>query len=165
MLDRLMAEPGTRVICGDTTAEIAARLAGAELVTEPRPDEGWSEVPPVSRMVRPDGSEPVLLVTEGVVTMGVAHQRLAEATSAVAQDAILRLRSGQSLRHSLAGREDGASQLAHLLFTADKVRFLVGLATNPAQTAKDGKPLRQAAVRQLMEDLRAQGKIVVVEYV
>jgi len=28
MLEKLMDEPGARIICGDTTAEIAARLLG-----------------------------------------------------------------------------------------------------------------------------------------
>jgi hypothetical protein len=148
MLERLMAEEDMRIVCGDTTAEIAARLLGAELVMAPPPEEGWTEVPPVSRMVGPDGREPVALVTEGVVTMRVARERLAEAK---------RLRD-------LAGRDDGASRLARLLLTADKVRFLVGLAVNPAQTERDGTPLRKAALEKLVEDLKARGKIVALEY-
>ena len=148
MLERLMAEEDMRIVCGDTTAEIAARLLGAELVMAPPPEEGWTEVPPVSRMVGPDGREPVALVTEGVVTMRVARERLAEAK---------RLRD-------LAGRDDGASRLARLLLTADKVRFLVGLAVNPAQTERDGTPLRKASLEKLVEDLKARGKIVALEY-
>jgi len=148
MLERLMAEEDMRIVCGDTTAEIAARLLGAELVMAPPPEEGWTEVPPVSRMVGPDGREPVALVTEGVVTMRVARERLAEAK---------RLRD-------LAGRDDGASRLARLLLTADKVRFFVGLAVNPAQTERDGTPLRKAALEKLVEDLKARGKIVALEY-
>jgi len=45
------------------------------------------------------------------------------------------------------------------------VRFLVGTAINPAQTERDGTPLRKAAVEGLAEDLRAWGKMVAVEYV
>ena len=147
VLDALMREEDLRVICGDTTAEIAARMLGAELVMEPPPQEGWAEVPPVSRMILPDGAQPVAMVTEGVVTMRVARDRLAVATRA----------------RDLAGRADGASRLAHLLMTADRVRFLVGLAVNPAQVNADGRPLRREVVEALVDDLKACGKIVSVE--
>jgi hypothetical protein len=99
-------------------------------------------------MIGPDGAEIVGLVTEGVVTMGVARDRLAEAKRP----------------RDLAGRADGASRLAHLLLTADKVRFLVGLAVNPSQTERDGTPQRKAAVEKLAEDLDMRGKIVSIEY-
>jgi len=146
-LAQLMAEEGARIICGDTTAEIAARLLSAELVMEPPPAEGWTEVPPVSRLA--GSAERIDLITEGVVTLGVARERLAQAKCS----------------RDLAGREDGASRLARRLLSADKVRFLVGTAINPAQTERDGTPLRKAAVEGLAEDLRAWGKMVAVEYV
>jgi hypothetical protein len=148
VLNALMGEEDKRVVCGDTTAEIAARMLGAELVMEPPPQEGWAEVPPVSRMVTSDGSEPVALVTEGVVTMRVARERLAGALRA--QD--------------LMGRADGASRLAYLLLTADKVRFLIGMAVNPAQVARDGRPLRKMVIQELAEEVKARGKIVSTEY-
>ena len=147
-LRKLFAETGGRIICGDTTAEIAARLLAARLVLEPRPPDGWKETPPTSRLIGPDGREPVTLVTEGVVTMRVAAERLA---------------SAQRPR-DLAGRADGASRLARLLLEADKITFLVGLAVNPSQTERDGAPLRKAAVEGLVEELKARGKIVAVEH-
>jgi hypothetical protein len=148
LLDRLMAEEDVRVICGDTTAEIAARLLGAQLLIERRPPDGWREVPPTSRMIGPDGTEEVDLVTEGVVTMTRACERLALA------------------RHprDLTGQEDGASRLAQRLLMSDKVQFLVGTAVNPAQVAADGRPVRRMVVEKLVEDLRARGKIVAVCY-
>jgi hypothetical protein len=148
LLRRLMAEEDVRVICGDTTAEIAARGLGARLVTEGRPEDGWREVPPASRMIAPDGTEKAELVTEGVVTMRVARERLAAS------------------RHpdSLAGHDDGASRLARLLLVADRIRVLVGMAVNPAQVAVDGVPLRRMVVEDLVGDLKALGKIVSVEY-
>jgi hypothetical protein len=148
VLGRLMDEEALRVICGDTTAEIAARLLGAQLIIERRPRDGWKEVPPASKMIGPDGVEPVSLVTEGVVTMTVARERLASA----------------SQPGYLAGLEDGASRLAWMLLTADRVRFLVGLAVNPAQVAADGTPRRRAVVENLIADLKAIGKMVSVEY-
>jgi hypothetical protein len=147
VLDTLMREEDMRVVCGDTTAEIGARMLGAELVMEPPPPEGWAEVPPVSRMILPDGAEAVTMVTEGVVTMRVARERLA----------------GVARARDLVGRADGASRLAHLFLTADRVRFLVGSAVNPAQVSEDGTPLRWVEVRDLVDDLKARGKIVSLE--
>ena len=150
MLEKLMNEPGTRIICGDTTAEIAARLLGAELEMEPRPEDGWMEVPPVSRLYGRPGIERIDLITEGLVTLGKARERMAGAQRA----------------RDLPRKEDGATRLARLLLTADKVHFLVGMAINPAQTAdKAGTvPLRRIVVEDLMNDLKARGKIVSVEY-
>jgi len=150
MLEKLMNEPGARIICGDTTAEIAARLLGVELEMEPRPEDGWMEVPPVSRLYGRPGIERVDLITEGLVTLGKARERMAEAQQA----------------RDLPRKEDGATRLARMLLTADKVQFLVGLAVNPAQAAdKAGTvPMRRAVIEDLMRDLKVRGKIVSVEY-
>ncbi len=143
-LNRLLAEEGVRVICGDTSAEIAARLLGGQLAMHPPPPEGWGEVPPTLRLA--GAAERVDLITEGAVTLRVAQQRLAETQRP----------------RDLAGRQDGASRLAKLLLEADKITFLVGLAVNPAQTERDGTPLRKAAVEDLVQRLRTRGKIVSV---
>jgi len=143
-LEKLMTEPGTRVICGDTTAQIAARLLGAELEMEPRPEGGWVEVPPVSRLEGMD------LVTEGLVTLGKARERIA----------------GAKRVRDLPRGEDGATRLARALLEADIIHFIVGLAVNPAQAADAARtvPLRQAVVEGLVRDLEARGKLVSVEY-
>jgi len=146
-LDRLLAEEGVRIICGDTTAEIAARLLGGRLAIEPPPDEGWAEVPPTSRLV--GCAERLDLITEGAVTLGVARERLVEAKRP----------------RDLAGRTDGASRLAKLLLEADKITITEGLAVNPAQRTADGAPMRRAAVAGLVEVLAARGKVVAVENV
>lgn len=148
VLDRLLDEPDTRIICGDTTAEIAARLLRAELVLEPRPADGWAEVPPTSQLQVPPYAEGVDLVTEGAVTLGKARERMA----------------GVRRARDLLRQEDGATRLARALLTADKIHFLVGLAVNPAQTTADGIPMRRVAIEKLLDDLAARGKIVTVEY-
>jgi hypothetical protein len=147
MLNKLMAETGARIICGDTTAEIAARLIGARLEMEPRPQDGWAEVPPTSRLAGMD------LVTEGVVTIGKARQWISDPTFKMADFRLLR-------------QENGATRLAKMLLAADQVHFLVGLAINPAQTAdKAGTvPLRKIVMEDLMRDLQARGKVISVEY-
>jgi hypothetical protein len=143
-LEKLMVEPGVRIICGDTTAQIAARLLGAELELEPRPEDGWAEVPPVLRL------EGVHLVTEGLVTLGKARERMA----------------GAKRVRDLPRGEDGATRLARALLAADKIHFIVGLAVNPQQAADAARtiPLRQAVVEELMHDLKARGRLVSVEY-
>jgi hypothetical protein len=150
LLEKLMDEPGARIICGGTTAEIAARWLKAELEMEARPEDGWAEVPPTSQLHGRPGIERIDLITEGLVTMGKARERMAQARRA----------------RDLPRKQDGATRLAKLLLTADKIHFLVGLAVNPAQTAdKAGKiPLRRIVVEELMNDLRARGKIVSIEY-
>ena len=148
VLEKLVAEPGTRIVCGDTTAEIAARLLGAELEMEPRAEDGWMEVPPVSRLRGRPGIERIDLITEGLVTLGKARKRMAEAQRA----------------RDLPRKEDGATRLARMLLTADKIQFLVGLAVNSAQTTDAGVPLRRIVIEDLMNDLKARGKIVSVEY-
>jgi hypothetical protein len=147
-LEKLMAEQGARIICGDTTAQIAARLLGAKLELEPRPEDGWAEVPPVARL------EGVDLVTEGLVTLGKARERMV----------------GAKRVRDLPRRGDGATRLARALLAADRVHFLVGLAVNPAvskaavaDTAGTAPP-RQAVVEELIHDLKAQGRLVSVEY-
>jgi len=143
-LEKLMAEPGVRIICGDTTAQIAARLLGAELEIECRPPEGWGEVPPTARL------EGVHLVTEGLITLSKTRERLAAARDA----------------RDLPRAEDGATRLARALLAADKIQFIVGLAVNLAQAADAAHtvPLRQAVVEELTHDLKARGKVVSDEY-
>lgn len=143
-LEKLMAEPDVRIICGDTTAQIAARLLRAELEIERRPPEGWGEVPPTARL------EGVHLVTEGLITLSKTRERLAAARGA----------------SDLPWAEDGATRLARALLAADKIHFIVGLAVNPAQAADAVRtvPLRQAVVEELMHDLKARGRLVSVEY-
>jgi hypothetical protein len=143
VLRSLITEPRERIICGGTTAQIAARLLDAELETEPRPAGGWAEVPPTFRLEKLD------LVTEGLITLRKASERVAQAKTA----------------HDLPRSEDGATRLARALLMADKVHFIVGLAVNPQQVDEGGVPLRKGVVEDVMRDLEARGKLVSVEYV
>jgi hypothetical protein len=144
VLHLLMTEPGERIICGGTTAQIAARMLETDLETEPRPASGWDEVPPTFRL------EGVSLVTEGLVTLRKAQERMAQRKR--------RLEIGDQ-------RLDGSARLAWALLAADKVQFIVGLAVNPQQVDEDGAPLRKGVVEDLVRDLEVRGKLVSVEYV
>lgn len=140
-VERFWAESGRRIICGDTTAAVAARILGRSLEQEPRPAVGWAEVPPTWRL------EGVDLVTEGVVTLRKTRERLNRARRAA----------------DLPRANDGATRLARLLLEADVIRFLIGTAVNPAQR-DGGVSWRQEVVHNLIADLEARGKIVSVEY-
>jgi hypothetical protein len=154
VLHLLMAEQGERIICGGTTAQIAARLLEAELKTEPRPADGadgshpWEEVPPTFRM------EGIGLVTEGLITLRKAGEQIA---SGKVQTRGLRFEIGD-------WRLDGATRLARALLAADRVHFIVGLAVNPQQVDESGAPLRKGVVDDLMRGLEARGKLVSAEY-
>ena len=141
VLHAVMAEEGRRVICGGTTASIAARLLEAELAVEPRPADGWAEVPPVSQL------EGIDLVTEGLVTLRKAQERMI----------------GVERARDLTAGEDGATRLARTLLASDKIHVIVGLAVNPQQVDDSGVPLRRSIVEDLIADLRARGKLVTVE--
>jgi hypothetical protein len=143
VLRSLMAEQGERIICGGTTARIAARLLETELGTEPKPAGGWDEVPPTFRL------EGMSLVTEGLITLRKAGERMEQEGGLETRD----------------WRLDGATRLARALLAADKVHFIVGLAVNPQQVDESGAPLRKGVVGDLMRDLEARGRLVSVEYV
>lgn len=142
LLEALLAEPGTRIICGDTTAQIAARLLGRELVIDQR-ELAQAEVPPSAQL------EGVHLVTEGLITLRHAAEWL---------------RGARTVR-DLPRNVDASTRLARHLMAVDEVRFLVGAAVNPAQVDGEagGAPQRLAAVDELVAGLRALGKVVLVQ--
>ena len=118
-LNWLMAEPWMRIICGDTTAQIAARLLGRPLRVEQAGDNR-SQVPPLAYL------EDVNLVTEGLITL---------------QFALKWLQGARTVR-DLPRHADAAARLAHALLSADQIHFVVGRAVNSVQSAEGGLPAR-----------------------
>jgi hypothetical protein len=149
-LDKLLLEQGTRVICGGTTAQVAARLVGTPLKVQwntrhlVERGAGEEKIPPTAYLKGMD------LVTEGIVTISKTVDRLAGAASI----------------HDLPAKEDGATQLARILLSADKIHFMIGDAINPQQVGDlvRGRPMRQLLLEDLMADLRARGKVVTEEH-
>jgi len=149
-LEKLMSEQGTKVICGGTTAQVAARLIGTPLkvqwdvkgLIENGSDD--ERIPPTAHLGDID------LVTEGIITISKAIERLKDAASI----------------HELPVRQDGATQLARILLGTDKIHFIVGDAVNPQQVGDlvRGRPMRQLLLEELMKDLRARGKVVTTEH-
>lgn len=102
---RKLAEfPGTKVICGGTTAAIVAREWHRALI--PDPASGAGDLPPTSRL------EGVALVTEGIYTLART---------------VRYLERGESANHA-----DPAGTLARLLLDNDVLCLLVGTRINEA---------------------------------
>lgn len=104
-------DPGLKVICGGTSANIVARILNQPIEVDL--SSGNSEIPPV-------GSMPgIALITEGVLTLRKVLEHMND------------FRAGK--QHSFGKQADGAGRLAHLLLhEATHIRFYVGTAINPA---------------------------------
>ncbi len=144
VVDRLLRSAGRRAVCGGTTAKIVAERIGRHLDVDL--STGTDDVPPIARM---EGFD---LVSEGMLTLTRVKELL---TAGVQRDGV---------RY----RNDGAAELLRLLLEVDQVRFIVGTAVNPAHQ-NPGLPkeigLRMTVVREIAEELKQRGKIVVVETV
>jgi len=141
-LEMLLAERGRRIICGDTTAQIAAHLLGRPLrvdqaLAHEAGQEGADGVPPPSYL------EGVDLVTEGLVTLRRAADWL----------------MGPVPARDLPRSANAAARLAHLLMSADEIHFVVGRARNPAQATEADAP-RLPLVEALAQQLAGKGKSV-----
>ncbi|MDR1519126.1 MAG: serine/threonine-protein phosphatase, partial [Planctomycetota bacterium] len=103
---RLDAFPGRKVICGGSTAELAARELGRQLEMVAESFTSRSGIPPYFNM---DGMD---LVTEGILTLTRVARNLEDAAPAPAPDA--------------------AGRLLELLLDSDSITFMVGTRINEA---------------------------------
>ncbi|HOI73985.1 MAG TPA: SpoIIE family protein phosphatase [Syntrophales bacterium] len=150
-VSRLMDAEGYKIICGGSTAQMAARVLDRKLEVE------W--VPPWKRMddkpARKKGSPPtallqgVDLVTEGILTLGQAVELMRT------------VGTSEDLPHD----DDAATRLARYLLDADDIQLIVGSAINPNQVADliRGEPMRMVYIRELVQDLTRRNKQVHVE--
>lgn len=148
MMSLFFSKEGRHIICGGTTALVAARYLGKEL--RPCKASGDQSVPPISEL---DGVD---LVTEGVVTMDkvLGHAR----------DYL----SGNKAHAHWGYAQDGASLISRLLFEeATDIHFFVGKAVNPAHQNPD-LPIRFHIKMNLIKELSAclmqMGKRVKASY-
>ncbi|MCE5259525.1 MAG: SpoIIE family protein phosphatase [Chloroflexi bacterium] len=144
---KLMESPGQKVICGGTTAQMAARVLGKELKVDWVPpnqrvssNSRRKHTPPTARL------EGVDLVTEGILTLGQTVELLEKAHDI----------------HELPTDEDASTRLARILLSADVITLVVGTAVNPNQVADviRGEPMRMIYVRQLQQILAPTTKKV-----
>ena len=102
--ERLATYPGKKILCGGTSAEIASRALGRELMTDLHGVRG--RLPPVSRMAGVD------LVTEGILTLTAVVRRL------------------EGMEGEGAG--DAADQVVEMLRESDVIDLVVGTRINEA---------------------------------
>ncbi|NMB25056.1 MAG: SpoIIE family protein phosphatase [Firmicutes bacterium] len=144
-LARLLAEaPGRKVVCGGTTSNIIAREWQTDLEVDLRYCS--PTIPPLGRIQGVD------LVTEGIITISSALERLKS------------LSQGKGMGEVLTS-EDGASMLATLLWESDEIDFLVGGAINPAHQNPElplGLALKEQVITELTHLMEQAGKTVTV---
>lgn len=148
---RLMSLEGEKIICGGSTAQMAARVLKEELVVN------W--IPPAKRKndapKHRKGSPPTALlkgldlVTEGILTLGQAVELLRETKSI----------------YDLPDDDDASTRLVRSLMMADEIHLIVGTAINPNQVADiiRGEPMRMVYIRELVQELSKREKFVEIE--
>ncbi len=148
MMSLFFSKAGKHIVCGGTTASIAAKFLGKR-VTTPLVFER-ADVPPISQI------EGVDLVTEGVITI-----------NKVVEYARDYLDENQLYEHWNFNK-DGASQICRLLFEeATDINFYVGKAVNPAHQNPDlpiNFNIKMNLVEELSKYLLKMGKKVKVSY-
>ena len=144
MMSLFFSKGGKHVVCGGTTANIAANFLGKEVIADL--DFAKSDVPPMGRI------EGVDLVTEGIITMSKVKE--------YAEDFL----SDNALYHIWGYQKDAASILSRLLFEeATDIDFYVGRAINPAHQNPDlpiNFSIKMNIIDQLIECLKKMGKNV-----
>ncbi len=147
MMNLFFSKEGKHIICGGTTASIAAKWLDKPL----RAATGHTgDIPPISYL------EGVDLVTEGVITM----DRVVE----YAKDYI-----GENKRYEdWSNGKDGASLISRLLFEeATDINFYVGKAINPAHQNPNlpiNFNIKMSLVKDLSDALIKMGKRIKVSY-
>ena len=148
MMSLFFSKEGKHIICGGTTASIAANYLGKPLVTTL--DYVAKDVPPISKL------ESVDLVTEGIITV---NKVLTYAKDYLQDNLCCEQWNFQA---------DGASQIARLLFEeATDINFYVGRAINPAH--QDPRlpitfSIKMNLVKELSACLEQMGKRIKVSY-
>jgi len=149
MMSLFFSKEGKHIVCGGTTASLAADFLGKPLDTG-KPVYADPDIPPISAIPGVD------LVTEGVITI-----------SRVLDYARDYLDSNQRYVE-WSFRKDGASRIArHLFEEATDINFYVGKAVNPAHQSPGlpiGFPVKMQLVDDLATCLRLMGKKIKVSY-
>ena len=148
MMSLFFSKEGKHIVCGGTTAKIAADYLGAVVVPSSKPVQG--DMPPLMEI------EGVDLATEGVVTLS----RVSE----YAKDAL----GKNELYTQWAYGRDGASLISRILFEeATDIVFFVGRAINPAHQNPDlpiNFNIKMSIVDELSASLEKMGKRIKVNY-
>lgn len=142
VVDRFLAGPGRRIVCGGSTAGIVGRALGRDVVVDL--SSMTDRIPPTGKL------EGVDLVTEGVHTVNRALEIL-EMSDDIDQ---------------LVGQRDGASRLAWELLYADSISMYLGQAINPAHlnpNLPQEMGFKSRSVQAIAALLKERGKEVTLE--
>ena len=150
LMTEFMSGEGKHIVCGGTSANIAARYLGKEIETEIT--DANSDVPPTAKI------EGLDLVTEGVLTLGKALSLLKQYLSDdVDVDFFLAL-----------DEDNGSSRLAKLIIEECTDLYLyVGKAINEAHQSPDlpfDLSIRMNLVEQIKKSTMEMGKNVILKY-
>lgn len=148
MMSLFFSKDGKHIVCGGTTASIAAKWLGKPLRASLTFER--SDVPPIAEI---DGVD---LVTEGVITVNKVVE--------YAEDYV----GENKLYEQWSMQRDGASLICRLLFEeATDINFFVGRAVNPAHQNPDlpiNFNIKMNLVKKLTEALFKMGKKIKVSY-
>ena len=148
MMSLFFSKEGKHIICGGTTASIAAGWLRKPLI--PSLQYTSSDVPPMASI------EGVDLVTEGVITVNKVVE--------YANDYI----GSNELYEKWGYGRDGACMISRLLFEeATDINFYVGKAVNPAHQNPDlpiNFNIKMNLVQELSKALKQMGKRIKVSY-
>ncbi|EAX46748.1 serine phosphatase [Thermosinus carboxydivorans Nor1] len=141
VVKRFLSQPGKKIIAGGTTANIVSRLTGKPLIVAL--DYHDPAIPPTGRI------EGIDLVTEGVLTLNAAVEKL---------------KNPAALAHN---GQDGATRLAKLLLSCDKIDIFAGGAINPAHQNPNFPAyinIKAQVLSKLQSVLESMGKQVSIEW-
>ncbi len=148
MMSLFFSKDGKHIVCGGTTASIAAKWLGKPLRASLTFER--SDVPPIAEI---DGVD---LVTEGVITVNKVVE--------YAEDYV----GENKLYEQWSMQRDGASLICRLLFEeATDINFFVGRAVNPAHQNPDlpiNFNIKMNLVKKLTDALFKMGKKIKVSY-
>lgn len=143
LVQRLLSQPGKKVVSGGTTAQIVSRITNCPLKVDLTYHD--PQIPPIGYL---DGID---LVTEGVLTLNATIDRLTDT---------------RNLRSST--KQDGATLLAKLLNNADSIKVFAGLAVNPAHhnpCFPMQMNIKAQVLGKLKNVLEQKGKEIIIEWI
>ena len=148
MMSLFFSKEGKHIVCGGTTASIAAKWLGKPLKASLTFER--SDVPPIAEI------EGVDLVTEGVITVNKVVE--------YAEDYV----GENKLYEQWSMEHDGASFICRLLLEeSTDIKFFVGRAVNPAHQNPDlpiNFNIKMNLVKKLTDALFKMGKKIKVSY-
>lgn len=135
--------PGSKVICGGTTANILSRELNRTIRTEISFSQG--NLPPVSKMEKVD------LITEGILTLGKTHCLLEE-----------------NFRPEFTS-SDPATMLCNQFMLHDEIQFIVGTRVNEAHqdpTLPVELEIRRNVIKKIARELEEKYlKTIIINYI